>query len=626
MLEQNSPTPNRPKGQEYIAERLNTIFGVLGYDGTVSFRPHPGNDPTKTGWAWDMNSHVVYYPESAFEDPEYEPEWYFLALSHELEAHHAPGVREPSTNRQELSWTRSHPAAGIFTNILADIAGNRKIVSKMQGADRGWHGFYKRKLFVDHDYSSQKAAAEGSKPLPRHMQFLYKILRDEFVYDETSVVDPEVAEVIDQLRHWRGDDPDENTREADVIDFATQPMDTPYTYMKRADQMKVWRQIIWPRYLELYALDKADPRFQNNNEAMQNGSQGSSGDTEGSSDQSGGSPDFSEFYGEYEEEHHPKDVMDDETSSEVAKNCIPQTEKQKPKTESKRTQIRNAEQARADREGVSVETIHQYNQTLRAVEPILEDMASFFEQFLSENKLIKNRLRARQTEGALLDPNHLAQTYIQMRTDPDNEPPAFMDYKPEVKMTEAVGKVDFWLIVDCSGSMQGQKAKVAAQSAVAVLEGLDLFNTKVKEKSEEFNIELDYNAQTGIVIFGDGATVIKPLSNELTNPDRYSSVDTIVAANEGGTNDYLGIGHVNEHYRQNPPEEVRNRVAILICDGDSNNPAESAAQVNQLRRSGVMVIPIYVMTDGPDPAGRRIDDIEELPEVISKIAKEAIIK
>ena len=90
---------------------------------------------------------------------------------------------------------------------------------------------------------------------PMHLQFLYKIIRQEMIPGSETPVRQEVDEAIDQLRNFQGG-------QIDLISFLTDPnaKGSDGKKMSGNDRFDYWLTQIWPRYEKLIELDKQEAK------------------------------------------------------------------------------------------------------------------------------------------------------------------------------------------------------------------------------------------------------------------------------------------------------------------------------------------------------------------------------
>jgi len=637
-IERSPQQPDvHPEARAFVDTSAQFALQVLGYGGSprVVF-----------GDAWQCDirpdSATIIIDQKSFGDESYKPAWRMRAFQHEVDAHYAKAKLQPESAEWDIVWGKEHPAGELFLNIMADIAGNREITSKDPSARADWDDFYGSKLFPENDYRFKVDKETGlptESKIPRHIQMMYSMIREKMVPGEICEVDPEVREVLDGLTAFNGD--------FDLLNYVTQPYKTPTEYLSRMEQMRMWRNAIWPKYLELYEADKEDRQSD-----PQNGQPNTSGQDGDSTPQG-----FQEYYEEYTNDRHPggtPNKSENGNGGEVQKamDAIMQTapspgngqtennqagqqpksnqskiadravkpENSQPGRSSKEKQF-NAISAFAIKEGVKPEELQNYLALQRRVQAVIGQMHGVFEQFINERAGLKWRLSHQHAEGVLLDPDNLARTIIQMSTGREDDAKPYMDYERLEKNREMSGKLDLWLAVDCSGSMQGTKARVAAESAVAVLEGLDDFNQMVQETSKSLGYELDYDARTAVVTFGDDARVTKPLGLTLTTKERMQAIDGIQNPSSSDTRDYLALNKVLDFYSSEPSAD-RKKIVVVLTDGKSGSVGklgEMLASLKQVPNLGVYAIGIE--DDSAEinyaPNGKTIQNVNELPDTLS---------
>lgn len=103
----------------------------------------------------------------------------------------------------------SGKALHTLENILRDIHVNNNIVSerKIPVLLAKRKSLYKTKLFTEHDFINPKpvpgsieALLDITKPLPKHIQFLYACIRELMVPDEPCIIDPEIRIFLQRIR------------------------------------------------------------------------------------------------------------------------------------------------------------------------------------------------------------------------------------------------------------------------------------------------------------------------------------------------------------------------------------------------------------------------------------------
>jgi hypothetical protein len=252
-------------------------------------------------------------------------------------------------------------------------------------------------------------------------------------------------------------------------------------------------------------------------------------------------------------------------------------------------------------------------------------MRQVFEQFINDRVTMRQQLLHRHPDGPVLDPDHLAQTMAQLKSDriQNEDIPAFLEYGNKQAERELSGKLDFWLVVDNSPSMGGTKARMAARSAIAVLEGLDMFNELVKTESRQQGFELDYDARTGVIVFNSSFSVPKPLSLSLTTQERIAAT-TGIQQTRGGTDTTPALEYILDSYKTEPATD-RKKVVVVLSDGKDPRAGQLATTVQSLRARGVLVYPIYLQSEVVDNQGVRIDNVNDLPEAFAQRVRDSLL-
>lgn len=171
--------------------------------------------------------------------------------------------------------------------------------------------------------------------------------------------------------------------------------------------------------------------------------------------------------------------------------------------------------------------------------------------------------------------------------------------------------------------MQGTKATTAARSAIAVLEGLDMFNELMKAETRRQGFELDYDARTGVVVFNTSFTVPKPLGLSLTTQERIAATKDIQNV-AGGTDTTPALNYIEGVYRTEPATD-RKKVVVVLSDGEDPRPDDLASAIQALRTRGVLVYPIYLESEVVDNQGVRIDNVSDLPSIFAQRVKDSLL-
>jgi len=603
------------------AENLSLLMGVSGVSIEVG-----------SGWATNLKTGIVTVDPSFFVEQGYKTPWVNYALLHEISAHLIGVIDEPEQTRERIDFVGHDRAKHIFINILEDISGNKRIHSLLPRQSDVASDIYSEKLFSEEDYSTS---------YPKHIQFLYKMIRDEMIPESQTIVEPEVDEALAGLRNKDGQD---------VIKISTARFKgNSYTELDKKTQFLLWTTFIFPQYQKLLELDKQDPRFdskkqqsgdlndssqpvESGNPADEGESQESgdildSGETGQGGEEKSGNSSLDDFYDDYETNRHPEPVSHEEM--EEILNQSFEKKKQEKKTEKENSPEQRAQKNLEERlGGHSIATLNKYRQELQRLHPEIKQMTDFFSSLLDERVIMRRKLTRSSPEGVILDPSNLAQTLVDLKSGIKNPPSAFLDYEKHEAMKEANGKFDCFLAVDCSGSMSGNRCTEARRAASIFLEGLSAFQRQIENREQQGSFDLDWDVRTSIYKFGSGAEEIKSLSNSLSEKERldvFSSIDS-----SGRTEDYLALEQIYDRIAteisSNAEIKSRRRIVIVITDGESSDSERLSQSIDKLKKLNVSILAIGIETDsiGIYPSGKSINDVKSLAETLSELLKKEI--
>lgn len=613
LLEPEQATPPSPEEMQagiaeagrYLTDVAPHLGRLFGMDLSISLGEK---------WATDMQTGNVTADPRFFIEKGYTPDMTAYATLHEVAAHLREVVNEPHMTDRVVDFIKQGEPQSLFNNILADVAGNNLIHAVLPRMKHTAHDLYREKLFAETDYTGD----------PRHGQFLYKIIREAMVPDEPVKVLPEVDEALARLRDFQG--------QGDVIAYSTAYAKSANETLGLEERFSIWMSIIYPEFEALLEQDRQDPNMQDNGDAQP----GESGEGQPGESKPGGSPDqegqpsppsegqsadgkrFKAFYDDYKQNRHPDPLSqeDEDKLHEYAKARAKEAQKRPEGHDSMLDRKLRAET------GHSLNEQRHYNAEVLKWQAAIDEMREVFQTIIQERVGTKRGLSRRTfAEGAILDPNRLAQTVIDMNTG-TQQPEAFLDYTAIRGKTESVGKTDYAFLFDVSKSMKGEKAAAAASSAVIGLEGLAALQRDVEEAEAAHHVELDLDIRTAMYTFGEGVTCLKPLSTKVSPKERLDAHAALRNPKDGATRDFLAV----EALEGLAEETDRRRIAIVVSDGGTYDPtggntsARTRRAVDRLRGNGWLVYGISIGSDEAEqlysPTAKRVDDPARLPDTI----------
>ena len=278
-----------------------------------------------------------------------------------------------------------------------------------------------------------------------------------------------------------------------------------------------------------------------------------------------------------------------------------------------------------ERTGHSLQEKQHYDSEVKRLHRQIDQMRQVFQSVLDEVVATRHGLSRRpHQDGDILDPNRLAQTITDIKS--GIAPEAFQRYEAVRGQAELNCKTDYFFVFDCSASMSGKPAQAAASCAIIMLEGLASMERDIRKLEKEQAIDLsDLSIRTSLYTFGSNATCHKPLGSSLSDKQRLDTYAAVIAADAGGTADYLALQEIADL----PRSQDRQRIIIVVTDGQSNDPDATQAAISQLRRDQNTVV--YGVSIGSDaaeqlyaPNAKLINDPKDLPNVLQSFIETTI--
>ena len=562
-------------GEERI---LNDIAGGAGF----TFK-------RGDGWAINPETGEATYDPKFFEEKGYTPSQALFGAFHEIKCHLVETSELLGTPRGQEAHERlkdrikAKPRLHIWENCRTDVKGNLAITRFAPSLAEDVEAVYREKLWPETDLTSK----------PKHLQFMYSILRTAMVPDEEVTVDPKVKEAISKLRNVKG---------KDVIALATDPAQDPLLALRLSERY------IEPVIEELYQEDLEEKK-----------------DQKGKGEKGQGTPEesFADDYEDYEN-RHPEPMDEEEVEKKIK--------------ETKEQQSESARQAAGyeTEHGVSKKDLADYYDEYRQVEGSLEQLRNVFRRIVEQRKIPIRRLAALKEEGVMIDPGLVTQTYLDVKAGVDN-PKTMKDFEGRFIEENIPGKFSLRLVADQSGSMAGEKSIHQRRSAILVMEALKEFSDILDDERAGLSIDLD--VQTELRSFGvkEGTRLYKPLSRELPERQRVEFFKGLLETS-GGTNDYDALAEIekdvrgdlarDETYAAELKSGKRREIVIVLSDGDSGNVAEVKNRCQNLRELGVKVVGLGMGSGSQSiestytPEGRICYDISDLPKTLQDLLAE----
>ncbi len=469
-----------------------------------------------------------------------------------------------------------------FYNIFDDIYVNNLVARKAPRYEEGTTGgeevkkLYQEKLFAKPDYSKD----------PRHLQFLYKLLREEMVKDEEVVLSDEVAEAMVKKLKFQGK---EYTPKQIVENFIKPKGNRD---AKAGQRYFVLQHTLWPIFKELLRKDLEEWEPQKPEE-----------DEEGELIEGSANP-FDLDYREYEQ-NNPDQISDEDISGwmdkyqEDKKKEVEQADKEAAQ-ESKGAEekARDAQEA-LDREwckknGISYETLQQYRRLEIEVEPYLEEMSELWRRIIfGSTKKIERGLEGYFKIGTELDIPKVIEEWPKIGKGELEEARVMKKMTSKEILIRKPELIRVRLVGDMSGSMDEQKKHILQQLFVLILSSLREFNTHLNLARSQTKSKLEVDTEAWI--FGNDALKVKRLRSESGIDDEQ--IETIKSFEKlqntiGGTNDDQALGAIFNSLTSEDKEKIGQEkimeIVLEITDGGSSAPKAARGAVDKLIHTGII--------------------------------------
>ena len=577
------------------------------------------------GWATYPETGLVTIDPLFFIEKGYSANHCVFAILHELMSHVRDVKRDPVFAARQHAFIISgkdpqeQQARSIFNNILTDIHGNKQIMNMLPAMREVGADLYDNRLFP----TERDGEIVDYTNIPMHLQFLYKIIRQEMIPGSETPVRQEVDKAIDQLRNFQGG-------QIDLISFLTDPgvRGANGKKLSGSDRFDYWLTQIWPQYEKLIQLDKQEAKNteQQNNNQQTNSNTTEQQDTDPSQKQD--SNPFADAYADYFDNKHPEPFSPEEHEKiHDAIDKAVQEDRRKNMTPEQRERARQiaANRRYQERTGHSLQEKQHYDSKVKRLHRQIDQMRQVFQSVLDEVVATRRGLSRRpHQDGDILDPNRLAQTITDIKS--GIAPEAFQRYEAVRGQAELNCKTDYFFVFDCSASMGGEPAQAAASCAIIMLEGLASMERDIRKLEKEQAIDLpDLSIRTSLYTFGSNATCHKPLGSSLSDKQRLDTYAAVIAADAGGTADYLALQEIADL----PRSQDRQRIIIVVTDGQSNDPDATQAAISQLRRDQNTVV--YGVSIGSAaaeqlyaPNAKLVNDPKDLPNVLQSFIETTI--
>lgn len=538
------------------------------------------------GIRWNAASKDLVVAPGAFLADDFSAEEIVYAIIIEILVNVRQPLAEPDLSIDVDRFIRRGAGEAIFYAVLSGLAASRRAHAILPRWERVGRRSYER-LYPEDEYLD----------VPRHLQFLYKIAREQMIVGSTTEVAAEVDDLLAEFHDYLGTG-------RDLIDYSTQHARSATELMTGTEQFSIWTRNVYPRWAELVELDRAAPP--RSTRRVTTGEQR----VAALADQP--RTDFAEYYARHRtrRQHRSPHFSERDALRRALMRRSPD-ERSNPALLLDAQRLAETGHGRSEHRRYVLE-IERYREQV-------DEIRGLYRELLQSHLDRRRTLRGGHAEGAVLSPERLAQTMLEISTGvPD--PPAFSDYEARVMPRDHAGRADYVFVFDRSGSMTGEKSAAAAGAAVICLEAFAGMQRDAEELAARTGVDLDVEVRCAIFTYNDTVSTPKPLSTGLTLQQRLDTISQ-VRSPSGGNADT----HVLQAVLDFPPAPARTRTLVVVSDGEADDPELARAKVEQLRRMGWRVYGISIGSEAAvqlyAPHSHRVDDPALVPQVMRRLVK-----
>ncbi len=473
-----------------------------------------------------------------------------------------------------------------FYNIFDDIYVNNLVSRKAPKYEEGEKGgeevkkLYTEKLFVKTDYSK----------LPRHLQFLYKLIREEMVSDQKVQLTDEMATVMKQKIKFQG----KEYTPKEIIKEFIKPKDGRDT--KAGQRYFILQKTLEPIFEELLAKDLAE--WEPEKPEPQKGEGDEREPQEGSVNP------FNQDYQEYKQNNpdqiDPEEIKDwmDKREEEKKKE---EEQKAKEKEEESKTAEQKAKEAQekmdnewGEKHNINPETLRQYRKIEAEVAPYLEDLSRLWQRIIfGSTKKIEKGMEGYFRTGTELDIGKVIEEWPKIEKGKLEETRVMKKMTQKEVLIRKPELIRVRLVGDMSGSMDSEKLHALQQCFILLLSSLREFNTYLNLTRSQTKSKLETDTEAWI--FGNSAEKVKKLRSESGYDDEQAEIIKIFKKLEntiGLTYDNKALETIFDSLTPEDKEKIGQEkimeMVFEITDGGSSAPDAARKAVDKLSESGVI--------------------------------------
>lgn len=507
--------------------------------------------------------------------------------------------RQIPTSKKDPSKTMSaieqaaYKIHHTFYNIFDDIYVNNLVSRKAPNFEKGTGGgekikkLYKEKLFAENDFLK----------LPRHLQFVYKFIREEMAEDEEAVLSDEVKDIMEQKIKFQG----RGYSPKEIVENFIKPKKGRET--KSSQRNFVLKNTLEPIFEKLLAKDLEEWNPEKPQEREREQKEGES--------QVGDANPFDQDYKEYDQNNpdqiSEQDIKDWAKKNQKDKKKEEDREEQEKKEESKTAGEKAKESQESmdknwcEKNDVDLQTLRNYHEVEAEVEPYLEELSLLWQKIIyGSSRKIERGMEGYFKDGSELDIQKAIEEWPRIEKGEFEEIRVFKKAVSKEMLVKKPELIRVRVSGDMSGSMDEEKRHILQQCFVLLLSSIKEFNTHLNFTRSQTKSKLEADSEAWI--FGDEAQIVKKLRSESGIGEEQIEIIKVFESLQntiGKTCDNKPLEAIENSLSEEDKEKIKQgkimEIVFEITDGGStdekgnHNSAMAKKAVDNLYENGIIV-------------------------------------
>lgn len=621
---ENSEQSGKRRAERFINQHRRE-FSIFARDPSLNYITSPGAET----FMFDAKDIQVIFPEQWFKDDDYTEDEKLFSSYHELS--HFTDMRENpevfldnfaqmgrDADSLAKEWLKKHPnkapqaaVANVYRkelhglyNCLDDIYVNNIVYDRSprfaEGSDdhEDVISLYKKLGFEEADLTNA----------PLHLQMSYSLLRDEMLGDVCgkSIVDDKVNDALSKVVLGQ--------TIPEAVDSRLKPI--PGTSLvDPKERYDFIRHFIQPQFIELLeeALEKTvDEELEQSQQDQQIEQQGQGEDQAADEEQSEGGAEFDPF-GDFRSKSRFRNFLDNDDEN-IEKSLHEWKEQKDIESMSNEERRKYEEEKRTkefdDRNNITEEERKENTRIQNEIKEARNEMRKFWRNLVGKSVEYRKNKTKYQRKGRFNVSSYIDRyAETEERKAQGNLRTAEVYDRNEMKRTivDQPETIDISLLVDCSGSMWGDKEEMAKRTAALLMYSIKDFNHELDR--ERYKTGSKLRANTEIIDFGSKFNHVKAFERDNRNNGKNNDAEIIksisaINSEYGGTDDAAPLEFIRGSISHEDEKRIKakklKKIVFEITDGASYDPQKTSEKIKQLTEAGVLVVGFQIGDVGED--------------------------